>query len=296
MSLKAPRLIIAEATARQVLAEMKINRLPVDPIAIARSKEIVVQAKPPANDGFSGMLARVGETYGILYSTFIDNEGFQSFSVAHELGHYFLSGHMEHVLRTGQHQSRAGFGSADPYEQEADFFAAALLMPEDLIKPLLKRNDDGLALVRRVAGECRASLTAAAIRYARLTNSAVAVVVSTDGTVNFTIFSDGMKDAKVRWLRPGSAIPSSSVTAQFIAEEGNVPNAQSAAGTANLSEWFECPTSHDVTEEVVGLGSYGKALTVIYSSRLTLAADGLDDEEREEDDLRDSWMPRFHKR
>ena len=293
MILKTPRSIIAEATASQVLKDHGIDRLPVDPKAIARSKDIIVQAKPPENDGFSGMLAQVGQSYGILYATYVDSEGFQNFSVAHELGHYFLPGHMEQVLANGPHKSHAGFASSDPYEQEADIFAAALLMPERLVKPLLRRNDDGMDLVRRVAGLCCTSLTATAIRYAKLTDSAVAVVLSTGGIVNFCTFSDAMKVAKVRWLRPGSSVPTASVTGEFITDEANIRDAATASGGVDLSEWFECPARLTVNEEVVGLGSYGKVLTVINSSRLSAAADGMDDEENDDEALEESWTPRF---
>ena len=40
----------------------------------------------------------VGNMFGIAYATHIDNVGFQNFSVGHELGHYFLPGHVDAVL------------------------------------------------------------------------------------------------------------------------------------------------------------------------------------------------------
>lgn len=42
---------------------------------------------------------RLGETFGIQYASHIANEGFIRFTVAHELGHYFLPGHAEHLFR-----------------------------------------------------------------------------------------------------------------------------------------------------------------------------------------------------
>jgi len=76
------------------------------------------------------MLLRHGDVFGILYATHIASEGFQRFSIAHELGHYFLEGHIDHILpKDGVHESHAGFVSADPYELEADQFAGGLLMP-----------------------------------------------------------------------------------------------------------------------------------------------------------------------
>jgi Zn-dependent peptidase ImmA (M78 family) len=76
------------------------------------------------------MLVKVGDQFGIMYATNIRRRGFQRFSIAHELGHYFIEAHATQLLVNGVHYSRAGFFSADPFEQEADHFAAALLMPE----------------------------------------------------------------------------------------------------------------------------------------------------------------------
>ena len=81
----------------------------------------------------SGILLRTGDSCGIAYATHIDNPGFQRFSIAHELGHYFLPGHLDAVLGDRDvHESHAEFASADRYELEADHFAASLLMPRCL--------------------------------------------------------------------------------------------------------------------------------------------------------------------
>ncbi|MDX8451014.1 ImmA/IrrE family metallo-endopeptidase [Mesorhizobium captivum] len=128
------RRTLAEAAANAVLRQMKIEGLWVDPEAIAATKGIMVQPKPDTASGVSGMLIKAGDDFGIIYATNIPSRGFQRFSISHELGHYFIEGHPEALLTTGVHQSRAGFVSGDPFEQEADHFAAALLMPESPFK------------------------------------------------------------------------------------------------------------------------------------------------------------------
>jgi hypothetical protein len=123
----------AGLAAEKVVGDHGIAALPVRPIALARQLGIEVMAKPARAAGVSGMLLRVGNSFGIAYATHIDNVGFQNFSVGHELGHYFLPGHIDAVLGDGDvHESRAGFASGDRYEMEADHFAAALLMPRAL--------------------------------------------------------------------------------------------------------------------------------------------------------------------
>jgi hypothetical protein len=48
-----------------------------------------------------------------------------------------------------------------------------------------------------------------------------------------------------------------------------------------------------ITEEVVGLGHYGKTLTVLSSSSIGDEEAGYDDDDDEK--LQESWTPRFRK-
>ena len=81
---------MASQTAEAFLKEEGIARLPVDPFAIAASRDIDVKGKPEKTEGVSGMLLRHGNNFGIVYATHIPSLGFQRFSISHELGHYFL--------------------------------------------------------------------------------------------------------------------------------------------------------------------------------------------------------------
>lgn len=155
-----------EAKAQEMLNDAGVTSLPVKPIEIAQHFEIDVQAKSATTSGASGWLVRVGSDFAIIYATHIDSEGFQNFSIAHELGHYWLEGHPDHIFQDGnEHVSYAGFNSTDPIEREADYFAACLLMPKSMCKPLINKSLDGMAAVTSLATNCKTSLVAAALRY-----------------------------------------------------------------------------------------------------------------------------------
>jgi hypothetical protein len=72
--------------------------LPIDPRKIAEASKIKLMPWKPDKLGISGFLMRAGENFGIGYSTAIENPGFINFTTAHELGHHFLSGHVEALL------------------------------------------------------------------------------------------------------------------------------------------------------------------------------------------------------
>lgn len=288
-----PELRLAAGHADALLRERGVDRFPVDPMAIAEANGIVVKAMD--DPGCSGMLMHRGGAFGIMYSTAVDSPGFQRFSVAHELGHYFLPGHHEAVLREGEHRSSAGFVATDPYEREADQFAAELLLPERLARPFLRRLEDGLPSVQGLSREAIASLPASGIAYARYARSAVAVIMSSGGRVDFCTFSDPLKDARVGWLKKGDPIPRTSASAEMDRSPARILAADVDGRDGRLSEWFNTPRDLAIVEEVVGLGRYGKLLTVLHCPALSAAADGLEVEDEEEDELIERWTPRFHR-
>ncbi|WP_205602509.1 ImmA/IrrE family metallo-endopeptidase [Chelativorans alearense] len=290
------RLKMAKQKGEALIRERKIDSLPVDPFAIAVDHDILVEPKPDTEPGVSGMLLRHGDVFGILYATYIPSEGYQRFSVGHELGHYFLDGHIDHVLpEDGVHASRAGFVSADPYELEADHFSAGLLMPSTLFSRALSRAGQGLVAVESAAGLCRTSLTATAIRYAELTDDAVAVVVSTGKTIDYCFLSDTIKSLpQLTWLRKGTPVPRQTATAQFNADPSRIANADRTEADIDIMDWLGGTRSVEAVEEVIGLGSYGKTLTVLTCP--SLVDEAYQDEDEDEDaDLEERWTPRFRR-
>lgn len=286
---QAFRLKMAKQKAEVFLKEEGITSLPVDPFAIAASRGIVVEAKPDTTEGVSGMLLRHGDNFGILYATDIPSEGFQRFSVAHELGHYLLDGHIDHVLSGADiHVSHAGFVSADPYELEADYFAAGLLMPKGPFKRAIGRRDPGLVVIEAMASDCRTSLTATAIRYAELTDDAVGIIISTGQTIDYCFLSEAMKSLpQLSWPRKGSSVPKGTDTALLNADSNRILMADRAENEIDVMDWLGGTRSAMVIEEVVGLGRYGKTLTVLSSASI-----GQEDDSEFDDD-EENRMPRF---
>lgn len=283
---------MSKQTAEAFLRDEGIVSLPVDPFAIAASRDILVEGKPENTEGVSGMLLRHGNNFCIVYATHIQSPGFRRFSVAHELGHYFLPGHVDQVLRDGVHVSRAGFVTADPYELEADHFAAGLLMPATPFRSAMDGQDPGLDAIATIADLCGTSLTATTIRYAELSNSADAVVMSTDGVIDYCFLSEAMKSLPKRdYLRKGSPLPVRTAAARLAGEPARVLAGERVTEDADVRDWLGGTSSAFALEESIGLGRYGKLLTVIVAPTVG-DADELDDGD-EEAQLIESWTPRF---
>ena len=287
------RLRLATQTGEKRARDEGFNAFPVDPFAIARRHDIHVEKKPPTMKGVSGALIFASPRPIIIYSAEHQNEGFERFSVAHELGHYFLPDHPDEILRGGgTHLSRAGFSEGgSSIELEADHFAAGLLMPDHLVRQTLGNSPVGLEGIRRLAEDARVSITAAAIRAAECAPFPICIVVSEGTQVSYAFPSDSFKDLGSRiFLRKGEALPNS-ITATFNADPANVASARQVTGQCRLTDWFDSDRSVALDEEVIGLGKYGLTLTVLASD--TLASQDLDDDTDDEEALLDRWTPRF---
>lgn len=103
---------------------------------ILNDKSIKFRELSTDNAAFIGALTKGnnGQTY-IMVNKSIENSGRKNFTIAHELGHYFLS----HSLTQGRvycldNQIVEDDVFNDPIEQEANHFATCFLMPEQKIK------------------------------------------------------------------------------------------------------------------------------------------------------------------
>lgn len=283
----------ATTRAEHMIKALGIATLPISPKTLALQAGLEVIAKPASQAGVSGMLIRVDNEFAIAYATHLENEGFENFSVGHELGHYYLPGHIDAVLPSGKgmHESRSGFASADSYEKEADGFAAGLLMPRHLFFPALERAGTGLAAIEAMAALCRTSLHATAIRYAQCAREPVAIIISKGNQVDHCFMSLSLRDLPgIDWLRKRGVVPRGTPTYEFNRDTANVSGGQRREESSNLQNWFGGSRQSELSEDIVGLGRYGRTLTVLHSITLPEPED-----EEDEQALMESWTPQFHR-
>ena len=264
--------------AERLLDELGKNVLPIDPFVIAEDHGITVKPTKFGKVDVFGCLVRVGNNFVIIYSTRIENEGFIRFTVAHELGHYFLPGHVDALLINGEpHYSQSNFVSTNPFELEADHFAASLLMPPRLFRREICRAGEGFGAIKSLASTFKTSITATAIRFATYAEDPVAVIISEGDRIHYCFMSEAIKELKgIGWIKRGDLIPKSSNTYDFNSDKNNITSRLVVEGTTILDNWFENAPAVEMNEDVVGLGSYGKTLTVLFTN------EALDDEDEDE--------------
>ncbi|MCY3673717.1 MAG: ImmA/IrrE family metallo-endopeptidase [Paracoccaceae bacterium] len=228
-----------------LIKELQIDALPIDPMEIAQQLGIELKSLPPTSGGASGMFFHYNGEFCIAYPSHINNKGYVRFSIAHEIGHYRLPGHIDAVVdKHGKHVSYAGFQSNCPFEREADYFASCLLMPTRLFKAQEKRTGFGLKAIKTLAKICVTSLEATAIRYVETSNNPLAVIRSEGQSIDYAYMSKSLKDfPKLEWLSKDSPLPIDSITSDFNMKKNQTVNLKEDIGTSALQDWFDCPPS-----------------------------------------------------
>lgn len=147
--------------------------VPVDPSKIAQLYGIEVCPPADLEDDVSGMMITREDGSVVIVVNKSHAKSRKRFSVAHELGHYFLHRAVSPVFvdskKVFYRDARAAEGTARQ-EIEANAFAAELLMPEEEVRKwfpqkLSPMDDDD---VEKVAKEFEVSVAALSFRLVRL--------------------------------------------------------------------------------------------------------------------------------
>ncbi len=142
----------AERDARDLRAEVAridpgVAQLPIDPVRVATALGIDVYITRMMKPEVSGTLRKAPGSDPEIYLNRDDSQNRQRFTCAHELGHYVkrtAAGDLDYDFVDDNRGPLASTG-LDPEEVYANQFAAALLMPAELVKQEHKR---GLGAVR----------------------------------------------------------------------------------------------------------------------------------------------------
>ena len=116
------------------------------------------------------------------------------FTLAHELGHYFIDTHRV-GLKLGilkPHPSKIDKVQFDKIEREADYFAACLLMPEEsFCKDLRSRKKFSFDVIDQLSKDYNVSKIAFSLRFAEIGNHPIKVVFAENGIIKWQKNSEG---------------------------------------------------------------------------------------------------------
>lgn len=149
-------------------------------------------------DGAVARLIRVADRGRIRVADSEGNEGRKRFSIAHELGH-FLLGHTDLRWTGCNDRDMAEFGGRAMAETEANYFAAELLLPDELVRPRCDVRKVDLRSVKAIAEDFGTSITSTAIRFIEFCPEMCAVVFSQGNRIRWSRQSDSFWPWLRRW-------------------------------------------------------------------------------------------------
>lgn len=243
----------------------------IDPDAIIRRKGIAL-FYDHYEDAFDGMLEYEDGRFFVHCNLDRENTPGTSrarFTLAHELGHYFIDEHRNNLVsgQVGPHPSCSDRISVDLLvEREADFFASRLLMPDSRFLPATKRLAVGLSGVKAIAQRFDVSLTCASIRCVAAEAFPCAVIKWSQQGVCWKWCSPSFWAYGYRKTIPSlERLPRDSATAKVCATKSQP--GEIIEGTLTAAYIF--PAVHErsfqniiLREEAISLGKYG-ALTML---------------------------------
>ncbi len=162
-----------ESEARRLLQNKSISRPPIPVEELAKALHIDVRYSA-GNDDVSGALIRSEDSVVIAVNS-AQHENRQRFTIAHEIGHFLLHKgtrvHFDDDFRVNYRRAdTTGMEAVD--EMQANWFAAALLMPENFLKKdwlrLRLENHAALAAVQSLAVRYKVSPKAMELRLVNL--------------------------------------------------------------------------------------------------------------------------------
>ncbi len=160
-----------EIKAQEILKDHNLLQLPIDPLKVAHALNIKVMNAKFSGPGIAGALSKRGDYVSILVD-YDDRPARKRFSIAHEIGHYIL--HVkaadDYEIVDNEDNFRTTINDLESWdnerrmEWEANVFAAALLMSEELVRKEWNSEKD----LKMLAWKFQVSESAMAIRLSSL--------------------------------------------------------------------------------------------------------------------------------
>jgi Zn-dependent peptidase ImmA (M78 family) len=160
-----------EESVDQLLKDSGVSKAPVPIDRIARQLNITVKFSPTREDVSGALVVKGGAAFIAVNGAHHENR--QRFTIAHEIGHYYLhdTGERTHfdedfrVYGRNKNSSQAN----DPQEIEANQFAAELLMPQKfLLVDFSGNRGERVEIVAKLARKYKVSPQAMEYRLANL--------------------------------------------------------------------------------------------------------------------------------
>ena len=250
---------IIECITNELNSEQTI---PIDLISIINTESDIKLIPIDYSGNFDGRIEYLPDKK--LFFIYYKEESYSPrtrFSIGHELGHYYIPEHRNLLIAGKNHYSDTGYISDKRLENEADEFAARLLIPDSYIQTLLnKQSFLTLHCILQHANILNVSISALAFRYVKCTPDRCAIILFKDKSQVCYRASEEMEYIGFKW-RGRKDYPANSATSHSFKDNNSRKIHEKAT---NSWDWFSKRNNEiELWEESFPLGNTGLVLTML---------------------------------
>jgi hypothetical protein len=223
---------------------LNIRSYPIDVFSIIRQEPLIYAEGDDFGDDFDGRLEYLGASFLLAYNTKYNRHQPNQrhlhprvrFTIAHELGHFYIESHRQ-LMQHGQRNYSCvteGFPSEKELEIQADYFATGLLMPTNMLSPLVNKSEPDKETIKRMATDFQVSLTSMMLRWVKLSHFPCGLFsVDLEGNVLWGWVSEAL--ARIRAYRKRDNLQSNEGT--VFLKTVDCTQYQDGTGQGLLNDW-----------------------------------------------------------
>lgn len=197
-------------------------------IEVANSLNITIKDKKLT--GSEGRILIKGGSGIITIDSSISSEGKRNFVLAHEIGHFLL--HKDALtLFSDTDKTLNEWFKKGSHEDEANYFATELLMPQRLFTQKIENKKLSLSLIKELSSYFHTSILATFLRFIDCGNYPLMVIFIENGIIKWKKASS---DFPFTWIPIGSKLPVYTVAGDLFYNKVSDEDPQ----TVEALEWF----------------------------------------------------------
>ncbi len=182
------------------------------------------------------------------------------FTIAHELGHYFLEDHHKNLVVNEPHFSSFNLDNSNLIEEEADFFAACLLFPYNKFRATCNAKKISAELIYEISNTFKASKIATIKRFCEIGSHEIFVVYSKDNSIKWYDRSKDFPYMKFKFSI-GSNPPIDTLAKDFFENE-NLEFTQKVETYSG--DWFYTENERKMYEQCLGSREYNYIVSLLW--------------------------------
>ena len=207
-----------------------------------------------------GRIFHDGETGIITINKNIKEEGRKNFTLAHEIGHFFLECEKKYFCKK---EDFLTFSNNKSNEKEANIFASELLMPEEWIKEYVDWKDEGYETLNKASDKFNTTLSSMAIRYAECGKFPIAVILSCEGKVKW---SKANEYFPFRYVPAGQILNTFSNAFDFFKGKEILTKPEEILADAWFLNDFNFKANYYMHEQNIPMKNYNSVLTILWEA------------------------------